>query len=158
MTRPGALSGPSRTAVPLWQRAWVDAYPSGVPSSLEYPNVPVHGLLDGSAQRFPKRAACTLYRKATSYEQMQDQIRRFATALHKLGAGPGRQVGMLLPNSPEYLVAMHATWSLGATVLQLSPLMVADELKKWIEKTNCHIVVTLDLLAPALADIVGKAP
>src|SRR5262249_8648284 len=33
-----------------------------------------------------------------------------------------------------------------------SPLMVAEELAKWIERTGCHIVVTLDLLAPALME------
>jgi long-chain acyl-CoA synthetase len=158
MLQRGVSSGPGRTTVPLWQRAWVDSYPKEVPSSLQYPHVPAHGLFESAAPRFPKIRACTLFGKATTYEQMSDQVRRFATALRKLGAGPGRRVGMLLPNTPEYLVALHSAWLTGATVLQLSPLMVTDELKKWIEKTDCHIVVTLDLLAPAIASLVAKGP
>jgi long-chain acyl-CoA synthetase len=152
------MIGPGRTAVPLWQRAWVDAYPSDVPSSLQLPHIPVQGLLEGAAQRFPKRPVCTIFGRATTYESMMDQVRRLATALRDLGAGRGRRVGMLLPNSPEYLVAMHAAWATGATVLQLSPLMVPEELQKWISKTDCHIVVTLDLLAPALAGFVARGP
>src|SRR5581483_11816318 len=33
----------------------------------------------------------------------------------------------------------------------LSPLMVAEEVGHWMQATGCHIVVTLDLLAPAVA-------
>jgi long-chain acyl-CoA synthetase len=137
---------------------WLDAYPCDVPSSIPYPTVPVSALLETSAQRFAERAACTLYGKSTSYRQLADLSRRFATSLAELGAGPGRRVGMLLPNIPEYLIALQAAWLTGATVLQLSPLMVADELEKWLNMTDCHIVVTLDLLAPALMGALDEGP
>jgi len=158
MEHPGFAPGPRTPAEPLWQRVWLDAYPCDVPSSLPYPNIPVSGLMDLAAQRFPNWPACTLYGKATTYAQLTDQARRLATALANLGAKPGRRVGMLLPNIPEYLAALQATWLTGATVLQLSPLMVAEELSKWLERTGCHIVVTLDLLAPALMGALEHGP
>ena len=65
---------------------------------------------------------------------------------------------MLLPNIPEYLVTLQAAWLTGATVLQLSPLMVAEEVGHWLEATGCHIVVTLDLLAPAVVGGLGRGP
>ncbi|HEV3117632.1 MAG TPA: AMP-binding protein [Gemmataceae bacterium] len=141
---------------PLWQRAWLDAYPSDVPSSLHYPQLPLSSLLETAAQRFPQRAACTLYGRRTSYSQLVEQARRVATSLAALGAAPGQRVGMLLPNIPEYLIALQATWLTGATALQLSPLMVGEELAKWIDMTQCRTVVTLDLLAPTLMDLVGR--
>lgn len=150
--------GLGQAAVPLWQRPWLDSYPSGVPSSLAYPNVPVSSLLENAARRFPERVACTLFGQATSYSRLADQARRFAHALSDLGAGVGRHVGMLMPNSPEYLIALQGAWLTGATALQLSPLMVADELAKWIEMTGCEIVVTLDLLAPTIMDLIGHGP
>src|SRR5437868_13346065 len=104
MEYPGFAPGPRSPAVPLWQRVWLDAYPCDVPSSLPYPNIPVGALLDKAAQRFPDRRACTLYGRATTYRQLQEQARRFATALAKLGARRGRRLGMLLPNTPDYLV------------------------------------------------------
>ncbi len=158
MAHPGFGTGPRRAAVPLWQRVWLDAYPCDVPSSLPYPNIPISALLEKAAQRFPRRPACTLYGQATSYARLADKARRFASALADRGAGPGRRVGMLLPNIPEYLVALQATWLTGATALQLSPLMVASELGKWIEMTGCHIVVTLDLLAPTIMGALDRGP
>jgi long-chain acyl-CoA synthetase len=129
-----------------------------VPSSLPYPNVPVSALLESACQQFPDRAACTLYGEPTSYQQLSERAQRFAGALTRLGAGPGRRVGMLLPNIPEYLVALQATWLTGATALQLSPLMVAEELAKWIALTDCHVIVTLDLLAPTIHEALGNGP
>lgn len=144
--------GPGRSAEPLWQRVWLNAYPSDVPSSLRYPAVPISGLLEAAALRFPQRVACTLYGQSFTYAQIAEKAHRLARSLAELGAGPGRRVGMLLPNIPEYIIALQATWLTGATVLQLSPLMVASELRKWLETTDCHIVVTLDLLAPNLTE------
>src|SRR5712692_2813734 len=158
MANPVFALGPNGRAVPLWQRVWLDAYPCDVPSSLPYPSVPVSALLETAARRFPERAACTLYGQATSYAQLADQSRRFARSLADLGARPGRRVGMLLPNIPEYLIALQASWLTGATALQLSPLMVAEEIAKWIERTDCHLLITLDLLAPPLVEILGRGP
>jgi long-chain acyl-CoA synthetase len=150
--------GNGHASVPLWQRVWLDAYPCDVPSSLPYPNVPVSALLETAARRFPERAGCTIYGKAIPYRQLAEQAHRLAGSLADLGAGPGRRVGMLLPNIPEYIVALQAAWLTGATVLQLSPLMVAAEVAKWLETTDCHILVTLDLLAPTAMGALERGP
>jgi long-chain acyl-CoA synthetase len=151
-------NGPSLPRMPLWQRSWLDAYPEDVPSSLSYPSIPVSGLLEAAATRCPDRMACSLFGHSFTYSQVADQARRLARYLADRGAGPGRVVGMLLPNIPEYLVALQATWLTGATVLQLSPLMVPEELAKWLKTVDCHIVVTLDLLAPTLSEALEQGP
>jgi long-chain acyl-CoA synthetase len=140
----------------LWNRNWIDAYPPGVPSSLSYPSVPISDLLESAARRFPGRAACTVYGDSLTYAQVADAARRLATALAGLGAGPGVPIGMLLPNSPEYVIALQACWLTGATALQLSPLMVADEVEKWLKLAECRTVVTLDLLAERVTGALDK--
>ncbi|GIW80286.1 MAG: long-chain-fatty-acid--CoA ligase [Gemmatales bacterium] len=143
---------------PLWHRVWLDNYPCDVPSSIPYPRVPVSTLLEMAARRFPYQPACTIYGKSMSYSKLNDQSHRLAHALASLGAKPGRRVAMLLPNIPEYIVALQATWLTGATVLQLSPLMVSQEISKWLERTGCHIIFTLDLLAPLVMPALVDGP
>jgi long-chain acyl-CoA synthetase len=133
-----------------WRQSWMEAYPCDTRSALPYPGMPLSGLLEHATRRFPDHAACTLYGSPTTYAQLDGQARVMARALKQMGAGPGRFVGMLLPNVPEYLVGLQATWLTGATALQLSPLMVAEEVEHWLEVTGCHIVLTLDLLTPAV--------
>src|SRR6266849_719007 len=100
----------AKSAVPLWQRAWLDSYPCDVPSSLQYPSVPLSSLLEAAARRFPDRIGCTIYDKSFTFSQLADQARRLARSLSDLGAGPGRRVAMMLPNTPEYIVALQASW------------------------------------------------
>ncbi len=154
----GLTNGPIHSPVPLWQRAWLDAYPCDVPSSLAYPNMPVSGLLEATARQYPDRTGCTIFAKSLTYAQLAEQAHRLARSLADLGAGPGRRVGMLLPNIPEYIVALQAAWLTGATVLQLSPLMVAEEVEKWLRATDCRILVTLDLLAPTVMGALEEGP
>jgi len=141
-----------------WQDFWLSHYDCDTPSLIPYPRVPLSTLLEAAAERFPDHAGCTLYGRATSYAELRRQSRSLSRSLQKLGVGPGRCVGMLLPNIPEYLVAMQATWLASATVLQLSPLMVAEEIQHWLETTGCHVVIALDLLAPNVVGAIGHGP
>jgi long-chain acyl-CoA synthetase len=141
-----------------WRQSWVEAFPCDTPSEVPYPRVPLHALLSRAAGLYPQRPACTLFGRTTTYADLDARAHRLATALTEMGARKGRHVGLLLPNIPEYLVALQAVWLTGATALQLSPLMVAEEVGHWLEATGCHIVVTLDLLAPAVAGSLERGP
>ena len=148
---------PPEAAVP-WYRIWEAAYPCDTGLALPYPRVPITALLEHAARRFPGRVACTLYGRATSYARLEEQARRLARSLQQLGAGPGRHVAVLLPNMPEHAIALQAIWLTGATVLQLSPLMVAEEVSHWLEATGCTTIITLDLLAPLVMGSLKRGP
>jgi len=149
---------PGRQEIAPWQQGWLDAYPCDVPSEIPYPRTPLTALLDRSARLFPDHPACTLYGRPLTFAALNDQAHRLARSLQKLGAGPGQKVGLLLPNIPDYLTALQAVWLTGATALQLSPLMVADEVGHWLQATSCKIVITLDLLAPAVSASLKSGP
>jgi long-chain acyl-CoA synthetase len=141
-----------------WQQTWLDNFPCDVHTTVPYPRMPLTVLLEHAARRFPKVTACTLYGRGITYSELDDRGRRLASSLIKLGAGRGKHVGLLLPNIPEYLIALQATWLTGATALQLSPLMVAEEHQHWLEATGCNIVITLDLLVPNVARSLANGP
>ncbi len=141
-----------------WRNAWLTRFPCDMPSWVPYPKIALSELLEFAAERFPERAACTLYGRPTSYAMLAAEARRLAGALRDLGAGPGRVVGVLLPNIPEYLTTLQAIWLTGASALQLSPLFVAEEMRHRIVETTCRIVVTLDLLGPLVKPSLGTSP
>jgi long-chain acyl-CoA synthetase len=141
-----------------WQETWTTSYECDVPSVVPYPREPLTVLLSHAARRFPHHSACTLYGRSLTYAELEERSRRLARSLRDLGAGPGKHVGLLLPNAPDYLIALQATWLTGATALQLSPLMVAEEHQHWLEATGCRIVITLDLLAPNILPALGRGP
>lgn len=153
-----AIQFPNGHASRSWQQGWLDTYPCDMPTVVPYPRAPLSVLLARSAKLFPDRSACTLYSRSMSFAQLNDQAHRLARSLQGFGAKPGQVVGLLLPNIPEYLVALQAVWLTGATALQLSPLMVAEEAAHWLQATACRTVVTLDLLAPAVTGSLKNGP
>src|SRR5207245_1365208 len=81
-----------------WQSYWKEHYPCDQPTDVPYPRLPLYGLLQAAARRWPQRPACTLYGKCTTFAQLDEQSRRLAGALAAQGAGPGKHVPLLLPN------------------------------------------------------------
>ncbi len=88
-------------SVPSWQQSWLDEYPCDMPSSVPYPRVPLSALLERAARRIPERPACTLYGRATTFAQLDEQARRLARALADLGRRPGRHVGRAAAEHPR---------------------------------------------------------
>jgi long-chain acyl-CoA synthetase len=130
--------------------AWLDRYPSSVPPHLEYPREPLYWLLEQAAARFPDRVACCYYSQRLTYSELLSQARRLARVLVREGLQPGERVGVLLPNLPEYLVALFGTWMAGGVAVSLSPLMVTEQVCAFLAATNCRVAITLDVLAPLL--------
>jgi len=140
------------------QHPWVANYPQGVPLHLEYPQEPIHWLLEHAARRSPTRVACRFFQQEMTYEQLLTQSRRMASALCDRGLKPGDRVGILLPNTPEYLVALFGTWMAGGVTVPLNPLMVAEELAAIVHSTSCRYLVSLDLLLPLVASVDHTQP
>ena len=129
-------------------RPWLSHYPSVVPHTLDYPELPAWGLLDRTASRHGDRIACHYYRQKLTYRELAADARRTASMLIRYGLKPGDRVGILLPNLPEYLSVLNGIWMAGGIAVAMSPLMVGEEVNAFMKLTECRCVITLDLLAP----------
>lgn len=139
----------------LGPRPWLPFYPQEVPASLEYPNEPVWWLLDRAARHFPDRIATHYYGHTLSYAQLEQRARQAASLFARAGIQPGDRVGLLLPNTPEYLVASYGAWMAGGVVVSINPLSAPAEVARLVESTRCRLVVCLDLLRPLLRKAEG---
>jgi long-chain acyl-CoA synthetase len=133
-------------------RPWFACYPHNVPPHLEYPPEPLSWLLEDAAERFPNRIACRYSRQQLTYTQLLDLSRRMAAVLRARGLQPGDRVGLLMPNIPEYVVALFGTWLAGGVVVPINPLLVPEEVTTLRHLTSCRFVVCLDLLLRLLGD------
>ena len=130
----------------LSERVWLTQYPSDVPPHLEYPQEPLPWLLEEAARRFPARIACRYYRQELTYAELLDQSKRMAGALRARGLQPGDRVGLLMPNTPDYVISLFGTWLAGGVVVPINPLLVPEEVAALKHLTSCRFLVGLDLL------------
>jgi long-chain acyl-CoA synthetase len=132
-------------------RDWHHHYPDEVPPALEYPSLRTEQLLLHSAEQYSQRTAVRYYRTNWTYAELLTRIRQVAGNLQRLGVQGGDRVLMVLPNSPDFVVAWFATHWLGAEVVPANPLLSANELHQLIECCRPRAVIGLDLkLAPVI--------
>ena len=129
-----------------------DSYPRGVPISIKYPVMPVYEFWRNSARKFPDREA-VIYLDATfSYSELWDQTECFAANLMGLGVGKGDRVAVLLPNTPQFLIAYNAILLCGATVVAVNPLQSTEEIGRQIEVTGSKFLIIIDRLLNRLPE------
>ncbi|MDP9295920.1 MAG: long-chain fatty acid--CoA ligase [Actinomycetota bacterium] len=134
-------------------RPWLASYPEDVPATLEpYPQVSVYSMLERSASRFPDKPAIAFLGKHLSYRELLREVERFSAVLASLGVERGDRVGLLLPNSPQYVIAYYATARLAAVVVGNNPLYTRRELSHQLADAGIKVMVVLDQLYPAFAE------
>ena len=129
-----------------------DSYPGGVPISIKYPLIPVYSFLENSARKFPNRDAVIYYGARHKYGDLWRQVRCFAGHLSRLGVNKGDCVALLLPNTPQFIVAFNAVELLGGITVALNPLMPKMEIEREIEFTGSSFLIMLDRLMEQLPD------
>lgn len=129
-------------------KPWLKYYPADVPHSLQYPQEPMWWVLERAAQRWANRPACIYYEESISYQEAMGRARRIAAWLLEQGLQPGERVGLLLPNTPEYISALNGIWLAGGVAVALSPLFVPEEAAAFLKVTQSRIVITVDVLTP----------
>ncbi|MBI3536965.1 MAG: alpha/beta fold hydrolase, partial [Chloroflexi bacterium] len=129
----------------LRQRPWLKHYEANVPYTLAYPAQPLDRFLDSAARRYPRKHAIIFFDHALSYRALNDAANRFANALIGLGVKKGDRVALLLPNSPQMVIAYYGALKAGAIAVSLNPLFSAAELELLLQDSGAETIVTLSL-------------
>ncbi|HEX2025580.1 MAG TPA: long-chain fatty acid--CoA ligase, partial [Actinomycetota bacterium] len=140
------------------RRPWLASYPPDVPHSLApFPEKPVWSLLEESAERFPNAGAVAFpvapMARRLTYRELKEEAERFAGALVSLGVGKGDRVGLVLPNSPQYVVAFFAIQRLGAVAVGNNPLYTRPEMTHQLKDAGIETLIVLDRLYPLIGKI-----
>ena len=123
---------------------WTAHYDPEVPPSLApYPDRTLVDVLDEMARERPAHPAILFKGAAIPSARLAAESRAFAAALTALGVAPGDRVGLLLPNTPQFLVAQYGVWRAGAIAVPLNPLYTPRELANALEGTTPVAIVTL---------------
>lgn len=129
-------------------RPWQRHYDYNVPTTIRYPRIAAHEILNIPANSFPDKPATNFYGTELTFWELRQQVLHLAKALDALGVSKGDRVGVHLPNCPQYIIAYYATVSLGAIVVNLNPMYTTEELKGLTQNTGITTIVTFDMVLP----------
>jgi fatty-acyl-CoA synthase len=116
-------------------------WPDHLPHTLTLPQTSLLQNLEVSALRYPDRVALSFYGQQTTYAELFERSRRLATHLRAQGVVKGDRVLVWMQNSPQWAVAAHAAWVLGAVVVPLAPMLQARELAFFLQDAGIKVGV-----------------
>src|SRR5437764_11041117 len=148
----------TKEAAPVSGKPWTRHYDPDVPASLVYPRVPLQAILDDAAENHPNSTATIFFNRKRSYRSIPESAWRFANGLRRLGVKTGDRVALLLPNSPQFVIAFYGALRAGAIVVPCNPLYTPPELQHQLADSGATVVVALSRLYPVVkAARVGTA-
>jgi long-chain acyl-CoA synthetase len=132
---------------------WLSSYGDGVPPHLEYADTTVVDQFDRSVSRHGDRPATDFLGRTTSYDRLDERVRRTAEGLRRLGVGAGDRVAVLLPNCPQNVIAFQAVLRLGAVVVEHNPLYTAGELRHPFADHGAEVAIVWDKVVPMVEQL-----
>ena len=132
---------------------WVRNYSPGVPAAVAIPEGSLVNLVEESAAKYGTQVALEFFGAETTYRQLGDEIQRAAEGLRRLGVVAGDRVALVLPNSPQHVVAFYAVLRLGAIVVEHNPLYTDRELRHQFEDHGARLAIVWDKAAQRVQDL-----
>ncbi len=127
------------------ERPWLGLYQPGKPSDItpEYPDALAMwrgGAGNGEAAHQPFLYYFDTAVTGANVDRDSDAL---AVALAARGLGRGDRVALFLQNVPQFVIAMLATWKLGAVVVPVNPMLKERELRYILADSGAKAVISL---------------
>ena len=129
-------------------KPWLQHYPAGVPAELPpFPYCSLAELLDEAFAKHGDAPAFHFMGTTLSYRELDETSRRFAGYLQSLGLKPKDRVVLMMPNVPQYPVAVAGVLRAGMVVVNTNPLYTPRELAHQLKDSGAKALVILENMA-----------
>lgn len=138
-------------------KPWYQHFDYWVRPNLNYPRRPLTDILRIAASDVPDKPCTTFLGATLTFAEVKQRADKFATALARMGITKGDRIGVMLPNCPQYLIAVFGILRAGAIVVNVNPLYTPREIAVVANDSGMRMLVVLDALAPAAIAAMGTS-
>ncbi|MDP3797056.1 MAG: long-chain-fatty-acid--CoA ligase [Polaromonas sp.] len=140
-------------------RPWLKAYPAGVPADIDSSQYPsLVALMEESFQKHGSRVAYSFMGKDVTFGQTDSLSVAFAVYLQGLGLAKGDRIAIMMPNVPQYPVAVAAILRAGYVVVNVNPLYTPRELEYQLKDSGAKAIVIIENFAHVLEQCIATTP
>ncbi|WBY00419.1 AMP-binding protein [Ramlibacter tataouinensis] len=134
---------------------WLRSYPEGVPQTIDPEQYgSLSQLLEESFRKNAARPFAVCMERWISYADLDRWSSALGAWLQAQGLEPGARVALMLPNIPQFPVAMAAVLRAGFTCVNVNPLYTARELQHQLQDSGATAIVILENFGHTLAEVV----
>jgi long-chain acyl-CoA synthetase len=140
-------------------KPWLASYEPGVPAEInpgEYNSLV--DLLDQSFKQFAQRDMAAFMDVHWTFGQIDEMSRALAAWFQARGLAKGARVALMMPNIPQYMVAIAAVLRAGYVVVNVNPLYTPRELEHQLKDSGAEAIIVLENFATTLQEVVARTP
>ena len=141
------------------EKIWLKQYPAGVPAEVKtdvYPSLVA--LVDESFRKYRDQCAYKFMGRGFSFREIDEASRAMAAWLQGSGLARGDRVAVMMPNVPQYPVAVAAILRAGLVVVNVNPLYTPRELEHQLKDSGAKAIVILENFAATLQQVIDAVP
>lgn len=140
-------------------RPWLSSYPPGVPHDIDASQYgSLVQLMEESFTKYAARPAYSFMGKEFSYGEIDSLSRAFAAYLQGLGLAKGDRIAIMMPNVPQYPVAVAAILRAGYVIVNVNPLYTPRELEHQLKDSGSRAIVIIENFANTLQQCIAATP
>ncbi|HYB65107.1 MAG TPA: AMP-binding protein [Steroidobacteraceae bacterium] len=129
-------------------KIWLKSYPPYVPAEVNPAQLrSLKQLLEETCARHADRAAYLFMGATITYGELDTLSRAFGAWLQQNGFRKGDRIAIMLPNCPQYPIAMFGALRAGLIVVNTNPLYTAPELEHQLTDAGATGIVVLENFA-----------
>ncbi len=135
----------------MTDRIWLKSYPPGVPADIDPTQYrSLVQLMEQAFRDYAGRTAYSFMGKDVSFAETDAQSRQLGAYLQNLGLQRGDRVALMMPNVPQYPVAVAAVLRAGFVVVNVNPLYTPRELEHQLKDSGAKAIVIIENFAATL--------
>lgn len=140
------------------EKIWLKQYPDGVPATInpdEFSSLTA--LLGDAFKQYANKPAVECMGCQLTYDQLLAKSNQFAAYLQsELCLNKGDRFAIMLPNIPQYPIALVAALQLGLIIVNVNPLYTEKELLTPLTDSGAKAIVVLANFADKILNLVDQ--
>ncbi|MET3518071.1 acyl-CoA synthetase (AMP-forming)/AMP-acid ligase II [Pseudacidovorax sp. 1753] len=135
------------------------SYPPGVPFEIDPEQYQsLNALFEASFKTHAERPFSVCMERWMSYGELDRLSRTLGCWLQSLGLEPGARVALMLPNIPQFAIAMVAVLRAGYSCVNVNPLYTPRELEHQLSDSGASAIILLENFAATLEPVLLRTP
>ncbi|WGT61402.1 long-chain-fatty-acid--CoA ligase [Variovorax paradoxus] len=143
----------------MTDRPWLGSYPQGVPADIDPSQYQsLVALMEESFAKYADRTAYSFMGKDVSYRETDRLSRAFAAYLQGLALAKGDRVAVMMPNCPQYPIAVAAILRAGLILVNVNPLYTPRELEHQLKDSGAKAIIIMENFGTTLQQCIAATP
>ncbi len=143
----------------MYERPWLAHYDPDVPHTLApYPERTLLDCVSDTARERPRHPFLLFKGRTLTYSEVDELSDRFAAALLKEGVRQGDRIALILPNSPQMVIAELGIWKVGGIAVPLNPLDSDEEVEHALAHVGAKLAIVLTLCYSRVKKLQPRTP